>query len=269
MPDRAVQFLRKYPAILKIVRWFQPVGEKVYRLSSPLAGHHMQIPEAWVYPMVWGEYEPDCCAVIRCHVKPGMRAIDIGAHLGYHALLLKKQVGAQGEVICFEPLSDNRSRLQRNLQLNGYGDSVRIEPMAVADRVALRVLHLGETSSQASLSNMEGPGGIVVPVCALDAYCELLGWPEIHFIKLDIEGAESLAIQGMTQVIARYHPMFLIKAHGEVAREGLTILQAQGYRLERLDAQGHVVPRPLAEPIGHEHWFARQETKSDSGERPE
>ncbi|MHB8624630.1 MAG: FkbM family methyltransferase [Aggregatilineales bacterium] len=128
--------------------------------------------------MVWGEYEPESCAAILRHVRPGMCVLDIGAHIGYHTLLLSKQVGHAGQVICFEPLSENRLLLHENLRLNGLAMQVTIEPMAVADRVSLTLLKYGPSTSQASLTSITTSPfeGEVVPVCDLDSYCELLEW---------------------------------------------------------------------------------------------
>ena len=138
-----------------------------------------------------GEYGPDSCAIILTYVKPGMRALDIGAHIGYHTLLLKRQVGETGEVICFDPLPENRLLLYRNLQLNHLAGSVRIEPMAITNRVSLTSLHLGSSTSQASLQPTDGREGLIVPTCDLGTYCQLLGWLPVHFIKMDVEGCPS------------------------------------------------------------------------------
>lgn len=64
--------------------------------------------------------------------------LDIGGHVGYFTLLLRKQVGVTGKVICFEPLAENRQILQENLKSNRLGANVLVEIMAVADQVIAR-----------------------------------------------------------------------------------------------------------------------------------
>ncbi|MHB8624631.1 MAG: FkbM family methyltransferase [Aggregatilineales bacterium] len=79
----------------------------------------------------------------------------------------------------------------------------------------------------------------------------------VHFIKMDMEGAESKAIRGMTELLKRFHPTLLIETHGEVAREGLKFLCSVGYQLERLDGQGNVKIGDMnISSIGNEHWLA-------------
>jgi hypothetical protein len=141
--------------------------------------------------------------------------------------------------------------------LNKLGANVLVETMAVADRVTLTILYPGTSTAEASLQPREHVAGRVVPTCDLDTYFELLDWPCVDFIKMDIEGAESLAIQGCTKVIERCRPMVLIEAHGEVARDGLLALQAGGYHFKRWDVKGNILTVDWSESIGHEHWFAQ------------
>lgn len=130
-------------------------------------------------------------------------------------------------------------------------------------------LYEGPTSSQASLVHISKPrpqdsaSARVVAICGLDAYFSLLNWLPIHFIKMDIEGAETLAIKGMMTTLERFHPTLLIESHGEVTREGLETLSGLGYKLECLDVHGNVETVGMsATTIDNRHWVVRIEEAS-------
>src|SRR3990172_1653195 len=59
-------------------------------------------------------------AIARC-VRPGMRCVDVGAHLGYHTLLLADLVGPQGHVQAWEPQRHHAALLFDSVRLNGLG----------------------------------------------------------------------------------------------------------------------------------------------------
>ncbi|MCC6612296.1 MAG: FkbM family methyltransferase [Anaerolineae bacterium] len=261
IPQNLANALRQLPLVKRVVRRLRPVDNQIHPMQGPLSGHRMILPlEMSVYDVVWGQYETFVCDVIEKYVTTGMRALDVGAHIGYFSLLLKKHVGSTGKVISFEPTPESRRILQLNLDLN-HAD-VRVEPMAVGDRVALMRLQRGRTAMQAHLSESTAErleSTLIVPVCDLDSYFELLDWPQVDFIKLDIEGTESRAIHGMARLIERFHPILLIETHGEIAREGLLSLQAAGYSFERRSANGQALSIDWGSEIGNEHWLATVE----------
>ena len=51
---------------------------------------------------------------------------------------------------------------------------------------------------------------INVETTSLDYFFEQAGWPPVHLIKMDIEGAELAALQGMTKLIERNRAMYLM-----------------------------------------------------------
>ncbi|MFP5224316.1 MAG: FkbM family methyltransferase, partial [Actinomycetota bacterium] len=51
-------------------------------------------------------------------VRPGDIVLDLGGHVGYHALHLARAVGRAGKVLTFEPNPANLVQLRRNIALN-------------------------------------------------------------------------------------------------------------------------------------------------------
>ena len=92
--------------------------------------------------MVLGTYEPEVAAVLRREIAPGNVCVDIGAHIGYNALLMARLTGKDGKVVAFEPVPENFKMLEKNVTLNAL-TNVQLEPLAVNDgestlRLALR-----------------------------------------------------------------------------------------------------------------------------------
>jgi len=77
-----------------------------------------------------GYYEQFETGIITQWVKRGYTAVDIGAHLGYHTLILSRLVENIGRVFAFEPNIENYWLLQKNIGLNRR-TNIFVEQMAV------------------------------------------------------------------------------------------------------------------------------------------
>jgi hypothetical protein len=75
------------PLLRRYLNRFHPKSRLVIAdLAAPLEGHRMKL-DWWVNKaFVFGTYEPDVVTVIQRHLRPGMIAVDCGAHIGYHTL---------------------------------------------------------------------------------------------------------------------------------------------------------------------------------------
>ena len=157
-----------------------------------------------VYPdilMAFGLYEKSVLRVIHRELSPGDVVIDGGANIGYVTLHAAKW-GAH--VHAFEPHTGNRARLSEHLRTNELADRVTVYPNASADRAqTLSLSDGGENHGEASLF---GEGGQPVEAVALD---ELLPDLTPRLIKLDIEGAELIALKGMLGIIRRARPLII------------------------------------------------------------
>ena len=58
-----------------------------------------------------GFWEKNITQLLKKYVKPGQTAMNIGGHIGYHAIMLSKLVGDKGKLIVFEPAPNNHKYL--------------------------------------------------------------------------------------------------------------------------------------------------------------
>lgn len=158
-------------------------------------------------------YEPDVKGLVRQLVKPGMKVIDAGAAIGYFTLLLAKAVGPAGHVWAFEPEPSNYAVLKKNVAANGYEDRVTLVPKALSNKSGFAQLFLGEWHIGAH-SLFTGSGvsqlSLTVEKTTLDEFFSEDGMTPISLIKMDIEGAELAALEGMAELSSRSPDLKLI-----------------------------------------------------------
>lgn len=204
--------------------------------------HRMHL--AWQADTGWvlGTYEPHVVQALERYVKPGDCCMDIGANLGYFTSVMAHLVGDKGEVVAFEPLPDNIKVLEENIALEGL-TNVRIEPKAVGDSIGTASLLIqGDTdfTGTASLTEFYDWGGkrttVSVPVVTLDSYVAgLRKSPSV--IKMDVEGAELLALRGARDLLSSLRPILLIEIHGWgslQSNEVVGLLKGHQYEIEVL-----------------------------------
>lgn len=192
-------------------------------------------------PILMGiDYNDPEIALCRTHIREGMFALDIGANMGCFTLIMARQVGATGQVYAFEPAPGNLELLRRNVALNRFSQAT-VVPKAVADESGVLSLylsptHCGDHRIYGSPDNVEKT--IPVEVVSLD---EFFGdaTPEIHFLKIDIQGAEPKAFRGMKRLLAASPRLKLLvefdppalRECGEEPEAFLRELFALGFRL--------------------------------------
>lgn len=182
--------------------------------------------------------------------RPGATVLDVGANLGLYGLRAARRVGPTGRVIAFEADPDNARLLGLSVARNGLTNlSVRAEAVAAAVgevRLFIRPEHKGDSE----LSYMGGDRpSIAVPAVTIDA--ALAGEKRVDLMKLDIQGAEAFAIQGMEGMLAASPGLKVISEFWPegLARCGLKPLdylrwwRERGFAISRIDeAAGRLEP---------------------------
>lgn len=178
--------------------WLRPEYVEIHGLRYYLKRHDPS------YSATLGRLEvpePELTAEFIKRVGPGMTVLDLGANLGYYTILAGRLVGGSGQVLAFEPELENISLLLRNIRANRLAN-IMVYPYAVATSIGYSELRLGSTSGTHSIA--VSPEGSKIQrrivTIGLDEFLD----PSIHpdVIKMDIEGAEVLALKGMRRVLA-------------------------------------------------------------------
>jgi len=173
-------------------------------------------------------------------IKPGDNVIDVGANIGTMTVPFARSVGPEGKVFSFEPFPRTRGYLIHNVKTND-AKNVRVYATAVGHMIT-------DTSLSNNITNIErfkgqfsgkkgnsvmigdkkmgsktlpldtkhttnfggirlGMGGPKVKMVTLDS----IKFPHIHFLKVDVEGAEPLVFYGGQNTIRKYKPIIMFE----------------------------------------------------------
>lgn len=151
-------------------------------------------------------HEPHVTEVMRSVLRPGMTVLDIGANIGYFTLLARSIIGAAGRVYAFEPDPRNCTMLQLSLAANGF-ENVEVFPFALAD--SARLFIYDTQGSNGTITPFDGDvarwsSRTVIRSVALD---DVLTMERCDVLKIDVEGAEALALRGAARHIRAHHPI--------------------------------------------------------------
>jgi FkbM family methyltransferase len=185
------------------------------------------------------EYEPYETSLLMSLVTPGSTVVDIGANIGYHTVQFARAAGPDGRVYAFEPDPDNLRMLRHNVRTNGL-DNVVIVPKAASDATGTLTLYRSSENRGDHRVYDSGDGRTALTIDAV-APDEVLGavTGTVSVLKLDIQGAESRAVAGMSR---------FLQAHPEawIATELWPVgLLRSGSSVETYLAQLRAIGRPL------------------------
>ena len=187
------------------------------RLSDPI--------ERAIY--LYGFYEFVLGNVFSALLRPGMTVVDAGAHAGEYTLLASRKVGPRGRVLSVEPLPRNRSRLLRNIQLNGL-TNVTVVPAALSNVSGSADFFVPDEDpyALASLFQRNGHGvsasRITVTTVTVDSVVKAENIEQIDLMKVDVEGAELLVFEGAGETIARCKPAIVFEINDLYTKDGFT-----------------------------------------------
>ena len=193
-----------------------------------------------------GCHEPECTRIFREMLLRDARVVDIGANIGYYALI-EAQVAQK--VYAIEPEPRNLELLRENIKLNSCGNRIEVHELAISDTIGKALLHISGVPNQHRLlasPDVRQARCIEVATTTLD---EFVKDKEVDVIRMDLEGAEWLVIKGMTEILRGNKPLLLfieihprlIKDYGGDATMLLEILLESGFKLRHLAA---VLPPP-------------------------
>jgi FkbM family methyltransferase len=199
-----------------------------------------------LYLLYHRRYQPRSAEVqyLRSLIRPGDHVIDAGANLGVFSHLMARAAGPGGRVTSFEPDPVLHAALVNNARMNGL--PIRALPVALGATSGVAKLNRGLYNSgdnRLSFSAQQSSGGqVAVEVSALD---DILQGDRVDLIKIDVQGWEVAALQGMNRTL-ELNPsirLFLelwphgLKAAGTSAPQLMDRLRALGFKLSSIPGQ--------------------------------
>lgn len=189
---------------------------------------------------IWtGSYEEDFSRYVAETVKPGMVGYDIGAWHGFFSGIMLAN-GAR-EVVMFEPLPANLKALEAFVRLNpAHKASIQNVALAAEEGTATLLQMHGTSMAKLDASpfqkNEPAEGEIKVRQMPLDALIAEQNLPPPDMLKIDIEGAELMMLEGAQQTLANARPIILAEIHtGDLLTGVRQLLERHRYDIEILE----------------------------------
>lgn len=193
-----------------------------------------------------GTYEAFELGVFESFLAPGAIVFDIGANIGLYSALAARGVGPGGVVVAVEPGPDNCDFIRKTSALNSFSN-IRVFQKAVGDRTGETMLYLCSNNKADHRIYAKGALGerrtVPVGIVRLDDLIAENNLPLPDVMKVDIQGAEQLAIEGMRDTLQRQRHIAVfmelwpwgIRQAGGDAAQLLRILREMEFQIYELD----------------------------------
>ena len=238
-------------------RWMRRTARFLFidhPLPCPALPRRLDGRRVWVHPRFVAtplDVEPHVRHWLDTYLKPGDTFFDVGAYVGWHTIYAARRVGPLGKIVAFEASPANAAYLQFHRRKNRLSQ-LEVVAAAVADRpsgeLTLHLLNGGDSTSNSlqcseaytiSQAN-QNLTRVTVPMTNLDTHA-LRHVPDL--IKIDVEGAEMLALAGARKILTERRPPIILAAHpawlpaGETPEALLAAIRQHDYVI--LDTDGN------------------------------
>jgi FkbM family methyltransferase len=222
-----------------VVAFSPVVGAELLLDASTAPITHVQVGD-----LVRGELETPVQEAFRRRLQAGDVVFDVGANIGFMALVAAAIVGPTGRVVAWEPVPTSAEAARRNAVVNGM-EWVMVREAAVGESPGTQTLLEVDERSWSHLADRgrhpRTQTELQVAVEALDPLVASGELPAPKLVKIDVEGSEVAVLPGMRRIIEEHRPDLVIELHATNA-EVADFLEPLGYALENLDG-----PAPVRE----------------------
>jgi len=210
---------------------YQPAWHKIK--NGMLRGREIYVDPHdgyWQKEMVSGFFDEFFIHYLNGLNIKGGAVYEIGAHIGYHAMNFAELIGTTGEVFAFEPNPFNIERMEiilsRNIDLK---ERIKIIPYALSEKNGETIFNFSTqidngTSSGSYLNGAHTPfrerdyekigfKKMHVKTFSLDKLITESKLREPSLLKIDVEGAEHLVLNGALNTIRKTKPIVLMEVH--------------------------------------------------------
>lgn len=195
-----------------------------------------------------GNHSTHIAEFMKRYLRPEMTFVDIGANQGELTLIAAKRL-SKGQVLAFEPMPNIFAQLAHNVNLNGFSN-VRLFPMGLFDRdgslpmyvkndIAFGRVNEGVPSLFSTGSDRRE---LSVPLRRFDDVARECGLARLDVMKIDVEGAEMMALRGAERSIREFRPVIIaeisepnFRRAGYTTQDLTTYLGSLGYDIRSLD----------------------------------
>jgi FkbM family methyltransferase len=144
--------------------------------------------------------EPGTTKIIKEIVKPNMIILEIGANIGYYALMEAQLMNDKGIVYALEPFKKSYDLLNKNIELNKY-KSIQSYNIACSNKNSKEKLFFSNHYNTCNMNVDKGLGYDLIDTITVDDFLKDKKTPNI--VRMDIEGYEYFVIDGMKDTLKK------------------------------------------------------------------
>lgn len=196
------------------------------------------------------------------HLKQGDICFDVGANVGYYTNLFASKVGNKGQVIAVEPIQRNVLLIELASLINNTDKNVKVFCAAISNNNNSLSMVGERDSSYANVHENTDESTKKVKAITLDSLFTELNIPKIDILKMDIEGWEHKALEGMKGILSdpQIRPRLMmielytdhLKKYGASITEICTYLKQFDYEAKVLDKNNNLI---TFMPIHHDNIY--------------
>ena len=218
-----------------VAKLFRPTmvkidGQKLY----------LQREDNVIAPVIlrYGIWERRVTESFKSLITKGSTVADVGAHIGYYTLIASKYVGKSGRVFAFEPHPKNFAFLLKNIRANACDNVIPVQA-AISNLPGTVKLFINPNNVGGHRLWGESRDKFLwVKATTLDDFFKEYDY-HVDLIKMDIEGLEGAAIQGMPVLLRKNSALTIfseywpgaLKASGLEPEEYLLALSKNRFKL--------------------------------------
>lgn len=190
---------------------------KLFGLTAKLGFHRVPVFNRAFLPLyaIYKRYfEAGPIDRLKEFVPSGSWVIDVGANVGFFSLRFAKWVGDGGKVISIEPEDRNYDSLVLALKrggLLGRVDALKAVAAAVPGTTLLEINPLHPADHKLSRDGT----GLPVTAVTLDGLVQDKSRLRPALVKIDVQGAEMLVLEGATNILRSAGPALFVELHEE------------------------------------------------------
>lgn len=185
--------------------------------------------------------EKESMALFSKLVNKNDTVVEIGGHIGYISLFLAKLIGDSGKLFVFEPGENNLPYIRKNIKGK---ENICLVEKAISEKAGTVSFFIDDLTGQNNSLNKDyevfknnnkasytksAYQEVIIQAITLDDFVSARNL-KVDFIKMDIEGAEILAVRGMQKILIENPPIMMIEIT-DGKEEIFNILVERGYIL--------------------------------------
>lgn len=228
--------LSPFTSLMGLQEWRDPVLLREVDVEVLRVGMFTLRPRTDDIAHVLPFREPAVTETVLRHLGRGACFVDAGANIGFYSILASRLVGETGRVIAIEMMPDTASILREHVTRNEAANVSVVEcAVADADGETVQATVPPGYHGRASIAGASSTGkSQLVRTATLNTILDEIGL--VDLLKLDLEGAETLALKGASKVLSRVRAVVFEHLTEEAALEVQSILCGAGFKIERISS---------------------------------